>query len=177
MAEEGAVAAAEEGAAVAGKAAGLILCLVGLAVAGFLVSGLFEGKLQVSGFMLGIILFVLPLLAGGVYVWIRSYQEADDLRRVRREKEILTMIEAQGKVQISEICLNLHLDRPAVEGLLRDLLGKGLFTGSINWQEGLLVSAEAKSVGQGKCPHCGGELQMAGKGLARCPYCGSEIYR
>jgi tRNA(Ile2) C34 agmatinyltransferase TiaS len=149
---------------------------VGLAVAGFLVAGLFEGKLQASGFMLGTILFVLPLQAGGVYVLIRSFQEADDLRKVKRQKEILTMIETQGRVKISEICLNLHLDRSAVEALIRDLVGKGLFTGSINWQEGLLVSAEAKSIAQGKCPHCGGELQIAGKGFVRCPFCGSEVY-
>jgi predicted transcriptional regulator len=174
--EEEAVAAVEEEAAVAGKIPGLILCLVGLAVAGFLVAGLLEGKLQVSGFMLGTILFVLPLLAGGVYVMIRSFQEADDLRKVKREKEILTMIEAQGRVKIPEICLNLHLDRSAVEALIRDLVGKGLFTGSINWQEGLLVSVEAKSMAQGKCPHCGGELQIAGKGFVRCPFCGSEVY-
>jgi hypothetical protein len=167
---------AAEVAEVAGKIPGLILCLVGLAVAGFLIAGLYEGKLQASGLMLGTILFVLPLLAGGVYVLIRSSQEADDIRRVKREKEILTMIEAQGKAKIPEICLNLHLDRPAVEALIRDLVGKGLFTGSINWQEGLLVSAEAKSIGQGKCPHCGGELQIAGKGFVRCPFCGSEVY-
>lgn len=173
----GAAEEAGEEVAVAGKVAGLILCLAGLAVAGFLVAGLYEGKLQASGFMLGAILFVLPLFAGGVFLWLRSFQEADDLRRVKREKEILTMIEAQGKVKIPDICLNLHLDRPAVEGLIRDLVGKGLFTGSINWQEGLLVSAEAKSLAQGMCPHCGGELQIAGKGLVRCPFCGSEIYR
>ena len=76
---------AEEEVAVAGKVAGLILCLAGLAVAGFLVAGLYEGKLQASGFMLGAILFVLPLFAGGVFLWLRSFQEADDLRRVKRE--------------------------------------------------------------------------------------------
>jgi len=176
-AAEEAEEAAEEVAAVAGKLTGFILCLVGLGVAGFLAAGLYEGKLQASGFMLGTILFVLPLLAGGIYIYIRSFQEADELRRVKREKEILTMIEAQGKLKILDICLNLHLDRPAVEGLIRDLIGKGLFTGSINWQEGLLVSAEAKSIAQGKCPHCGGELQIAGKGLVRCSFCGSEVYR
>jgi hypothetical protein len=170
------VGAGEEEAAVAGKLVGLILCLAGLAVAGFLAAGLYEGKLQASGFMLGAILFVLPLFAGGIYIMVRSLQEAGEERRVRREKEILTMMETQGKVKVSDICLNLRLDRPAVEGLLRDLVGKGLFTGSINWQEGILVSAEAKSLEQGKCPHCGGELQIAGKGFLRCPFCGSEIY-
>jgi DNA-directed RNA polymerase subunit RPC12/RpoP len=28
----------------------------------------------------------------------------------------------------------------------------------------------------GKCPNCGGELQIAGKGVIKCPYYGSEIF-
>jgi len=179
VAEEEAVAAgaAEEEAVVAGRLAGFVLLLVGLAAAGFLIAGLLERKLQASGFALGSILFVLPFLAGGLYILLRSSEEAKAEERVRREKEILTTIEARGKVKISDLCLDLHLDRSAVEALLRDLVGKGLFTGSINWQEGLLVSAEAKAFPESKCPHCGGELQIAGKGTIRCPYCGSEIYR
>jgi hypothetical protein len=174
--EEGA-AEAVEAAAVAGKLTGWVLLGVGLAAGGFLVSGLWEGKLQASGFTLGAILFVLPFLAGGVYILLRSSEEAKTEEKVRREKEILSMLEAKGRVKISEICLDLHLDRPAVEGLLRDLVGKGLFSGSINWQEGLLVSAEAKTLAELKCPNCGGELQIAGKGMVRCPFCGSENYR
>jgi len=169
-------AGAEE-AAVAGKVAGAILFLVGLAAAGFLAAGLFEGKLQASGFMLGAILFVIPFFAGGIYLLWKSSQEAREGQRVAREKEILSMIEVKGRVKIADLCLDLHLDRPTVEALLRDLVGKGLFAGSINWQEGILVSVEAKSFTQAKCPHCGGELQIAGKGLVRCSYCGSEIYR
>ena len=173
------VAAEEAGeeVAVVGKLAGWVLVGVGLVAGGFLVSGLWEGKLQASGFTLGAILFVLPFLAGGIYVLLRSSEEAKSEEKVRREKEILSMIEAKGRVKISEICLDLQLDRPAVEGLLRDLVGKGLFTGSINWQEGLLVSAEAKALGERRCPNCGGDLQIAGKGMVRCSFCGSEIYR
>jgi len=52
----------------------------------------------------------------------------------------------------------------------------GRFTGSTHWQEGLLVSAETMALIESKCPHYGGELQMAGKGLVRCSFCGSEIY-
>jgi hypothetical protein len=166
-----------EEAAVAGRLAGFVLLLVGLAAGGFLVAGLLEGKLQSSGFMLGAILFVLPFLAGGLYIVLKSAEEARAERRMKREKDILTWIEAKGKAKISDLCLDLHLDRPAVEALIRDLVGKGLFTGAINWQQGLLISAEAKDLTEGKCPQCGGELQVAGKGFVRCSYCGSEVYR
>jgi DNA-directed RNA polymerase subunit RPC12/RpoP len=30
--------------------------------------------------------------------------------------------------------------------------------------------------GRQTCPNCGGELELAGKGLITCPYCGAEIF-
>jgi DNA-directed RNA polymerase subunit RPC12/RpoP len=27
-----------------------------------------------------------------------------------------------------------------------------------------------------KCPNCGGELTLAGKGVIKCPFCGSEVF-
>ncbi|MDH7500402.1 MAG: hypothetical protein QHH30_08460, partial [candidate division NC10 bacterium] len=118
--EEGAAAAAEE-AAVAGKLAGLVLLLVGLAASAFLIAGLLEGKLQASGLVLGAILFVLPFLAGGVYILLRSSEEAKAEQRLMREKEILTTIESRGRVKISDLCLDLHLDPSSVQALIRDL--------------------------------------------------------
>ena len=28
----------------------------------------------------------------------------------------------------------------------------------------------------GKCPNCGGQLELTGKGVISCPFCGSEIF-
>jgi DNA-directed RNA polymerase subunit RPC12/RpoP len=27
-----------------------------------------------------------------------------------------------------------------------------------------------------KCPNCGGEREVVGKGVVKCPYCGSELF-
>jgi len=168
---------AEEVVAVAGRMAGLALLGVGVAAGSFLLLGFWEGKLEASGLMLGAILFVLPFLVGGIYLLLRSAEEARAELRLRREREILAQIEAKGEVRMSDLCLDLGLDRPAVESLLRDLVAKGLFAGAIDWKEGILLSAEAKASAGTGCPRCGGELRPAGKGVLRCSYCGSEIYR
>ena len=60
---------------------------------------------------------------------------------------------------------------------LYDLVGLGLFTGYVDWRKGVLHSVEAAQLqGRQTCPNCGGELELAGKGLIRCPYCGAEIF-
>ena len=50
------------------------------------------------------------------------------------------------------------------------------FTGYINWDDGDLISLDAAKMDTTKCPRCGGELELVGKGVVKCPYCGTEIF-
>jgi DNA-directed RNA polymerase subunit RPC12/RpoP len=87
------------------------------------------------------------------------------------------MVLTQGKVRLNDIALELNLPRDQVEDLVRDLVGKNLFSGAINWKEGILYSEEASQLkADQKCPNCGASLELAGKGLIVCPYCGTEIF-
>ncbi len=52
----------------------------------------------------------------------------------------------------------------------------GEFTGYMNWDEGLLYSADASKLAHDRCPRCGSEITLAGKGVAQCAHCGSEIF-
>ena len=52
----------------------------------------------------------------------------------------------------------------------------GLFSGYINWDDGLLISRRAAELRGNKCPQCGGEVELSGKGVVSCPYCGTEVF-
>ncbi len=162
---------------------GVILIVVGailgLVIVGWMAAGIFQSELTpagaVLGFGLGLIL-VLPLIGGGVFLMVRGRQEAAELAEIRKERRILEMVTAQGKVSISELILELRADREKVKAWIYDLVGKGLFSGYINWKEGVLYSRDASLLKTNTCPNCGGQIELAGKGVSRCPFCGTEIF-
>ena len=86
------------------------------------------------------------------------------------------MVKTQGQVRVSDVALELNLSRDQVQDYIYDLVGKGLFTGYINWSEGVLYAKDAKEMQTTKCPNCGGERELVGRGIVRCPYCGSELF-
>ena len=132
---------------------------------------------QVLGFVLVFIFIVLPLAAVGTYLFWHGRQEERRMSQAQRERAILNMVLTQGKVTLSDVALELNLSRDQVENLVRDLVGKNLFSGAINWQDGILYSEEASQLkADQKCPNCGAKLELAGKGLVICPYCGTEIF-
>jgi len=79
-------------------------------------------------------------------------------------------------VQISDVALELDTSRDQVKTWVYDLVHKGLFAGYINWDDGTLYSRDAAQLRGDKCPSCGGELELAGKGVVQCPFCGAEIF-
>jgi len=129
------------------------------------------------GLLLVLIVFVLPLGGGGAYLVAKSRQESAEYTEIAKEKKILNMVLAQGKVTFSEVALELNMPMDQVEEMVRDLVGKNLFSGAINWEDGVLYSKQASQMkADRKCPNCSGELTLAGKGVIKCPFCGSEVF-
>jgi DNA-directed RNA polymerase subunit RPC12/RpoP len=168
-----------------GRTIGIILIAIAAVV--FVVAAILmiaqasTGETTVTGAILGIlivtIVVALPLGAGGVYLLAKGRQESTAYAEVEKQKKILNMVLAQGKVSLSEVALELDTPRDQVEDMVRDLVGKGLFSGAINWQDGLLYSKQASQMkADRKCPNCGGQVDLVGKGVIKCPYCGSEVF-
>ncbi len=168
-----------------GRTIGIILIAVAVVVfviAAVLVIAQAAGReTSVTGAILGILIVtvvvVLPLGAGGIYLLVKGRQESTEYAEIAKQKKILNMVLAQGKVTLSEVALELGEPRDRVEDMVRDLVGKQLFSGAINWNDGVLYSKQASEMkADQKCPNCGGQLELAGKGIIKCPYCGSQVF-
>jgi len=166
-----------------GRTVALVLIVLGLIIGAaavfFLFSGLAEGRLRISGFLLGLVLVMmlcLPLLGGGAFLLVRSRSEAQQFAEAAKEKKILNMVRTQGKVDVAEVAIEMNLTRDQVKEYIYDLVGKGLFTGYINWDEGTLYTRDAAEMRSTKCPNCGGIREVVGKGIVKCPYCGSDLF-
>jgi hypothetical protein len=171
--------------AASGRLVGLLLLLfgivLGVGISLWLIFGVLDDKTERTGAIFGFVLMfgclVLPLIGGGIYFLVRGQAEAKDLARVQEQRRLLDIVSTQGQISIANLVLEMKSTRDKVQRDLQELVGRGLFSGYVDWQKGMLYSVEASKLqGQQQCPNCGGALELAGKGLIKCPYCGAEIY-
>ena len=160
----------------------LVIAVIAFAfTAAFLMAQVSAGETTMTGAMLGILLvtlvLVLPMGGGGIYLMSRGRQETAEYAEIAKEKKLLNMVLTQGKVTLGEVAVELNATRSQVENYVRDLVGKGLFSGAINWKDGILYSKQASDMkADQKCPNCGGQVELVGKGAIECPWCGSEVF-
>jgi DNA-directed RNA polymerase subunit RPC12/RpoP len=167
-----------------GKMLGLILMLAGLGIcivgSLFLGSGLMAEKTDLTaailGFALLFVFLVLPLVGVGGFLTLRGQQEVKEMAEVEKEKKILNVVSVQGKASLATLALELNATLDQVKNWVYDLVGKGLFTGYIDWKSQMLFAKDAAAMQTTKCPNCGGVRELVGKGVVKCPYCGAELF-
>lgn len=166
-----------------GRTVGVILLVIGVILALVLVAWLFAGqgeeKLQGTGLILGLVFTLVlsaPLIGGGVYFIAKGQSEVKEFAQIEKEKRLLNMVLTQGKVQLAHAAVEMNLTIDQIKAFVYDLVGKGLFTGYVDWKSSTLYSADASKVGSTTCPNCGGVRELVGKGTVKCPFCGAEIF-
>ncbi len=167
-----------------GRTVGMVLMLVSavllVAFGAWASVALMSSETTGGGLALGMVIALAvlgPVFGIGAYVFRKGTAEQTEFAGVQQEKKILNMVLTQGQVTIGELVAELEAPRESVEEMIRNLVGKQLFSGAINWEKGILYSVESQELtADRKCPNCGGELTFAGKGLVACPYCGSEVF-
>lgn len=168
-----------------GKLVGLLLIagglILGAAILAWLISGMNDDNLDTAAAIFGIVLalgvIVLPMVGGGLYFLVHGLREEKQIARIEEQRKLLNAVMAQGQVSISNLVLELDSSRDQIQNDLYDLVGRGIFSGYIDWKSGMLYSVEASELaGRGSCPNCGGKLELAGKGMIKCPFCGAEIF-
>lgn len=167
-----------------GRTLGYILIaggvVVALIAAGVMFVPVLEGTRSAGAAFLGFALFsivwLIPLGAGVFMLW-KGAQEAEVAGRASQQRKLLNIIKTQGQVAVSDLAIEMNAGREDVQNLLYDLVGRGLFSGYVNWDEGMLYSEQASQLRErSTCAVCGGQLELAGQGVIRCPYCGTEYF-
>lgn len=169
-----------------GRIIGIILIVFGIAacsIAGIWAAAEMSsgGSLTAGGAALGLalvfFLVAAPALGVGAYLLIRGQRETKELAEVDKQRQLLNIVLTRGQVSIADLVLELRSTTDQVKAWIYDLVGKGLFSGYINWNDAVLYSRQASQMRDGKkCPNCGGEQAFAGKGVIVCSYCGSELF-
>jgi ribosomal protein S27AE len=169
-----------------GKVVGVILIFIGIAAIG--VAGLWTLAEMASGEALtaggaalgvGLVFFLVtvPTVGVGVYLLVKGQRETKELAEVDKQRKLLNIVLSRGQATISDLVLELNATTDQVKAWIYDLVGKGLFSGYINWNDGILYSKQAGSIRETKkCPNCGGQMQFGGKGVITCPYCGTDVF-
>jgi hypothetical protein len=160
--------------------------LGGLGCGAFLVYSMVTPDFGLSGggAILGFILVIalaLPAIAAGGFLLVRGRREAAETQQQAsagvKQRQLLDAVKTRGQVPIADLVIELKSTRSEVQQWVHDLVGMGIFSGYVNWDEGVLYSVDASQLRDlTRCKHCGGELQLAGKGVVRCAYCGTEYF-
>ena len=161
---------------------GIILIVLGLIIGVVAVAWLFtnpslSSSARILGLAVVLIVPVAPLIGVGIYLTVQGGADAKQQVEAAASRQLLNMVQSHGSIPISDAALELHETKDQIRAVIYNLVGLGVFNGYINWDKGILYSSEASKLRElTKCPNCGGDITLAGKGVAKCRFCGTEFF-
>lgn len=168
-----------------GRLFGIILIAIAFGIA--VLAGLFlaaqastEEGMSGGAIVIGAGLAFIPvaILAGiGIFLYVRGGQEAEEQSQMQQQRQLLDILRSRGQVGVNEMAIEMGLNVDQVKNMVHQLVGLQVFSGYINWNDGILFSAEAANLRElEECKKCGGQIELVGKGVVACPYCGTEYF-
>jgi len=95
-----------------------------------------------------------------------------------KQRRMAAIVATQGKASVEELAAVLKIRRDLVRQWVYSLVERRQLHGFVDWSIGTIYSQDVKPLlSQNKCPHCGGCLEIAGKGLIQCESCGVEVFQ
>jgi Zn finger protein HypA/HybF involved in hydrogenase expression len=165
------------------RLAGIVLSIIGIGIAliaGLWLAGQVAGGMSSGGALVGAGLAFIPvalLLGFGVYLFLRGGEEAKQTSTMQQQRQLLDIVKSRGQVSVSDIAIELGAPSDVVKEMVHQLVGLQVFSGYINWDKGVLYSSDADQLRElTVCRNCGGEIQLAGKGVVVCKFCGTEYF-
>ncbi|MBN2303707.1 MAG: hypothetical protein JXQ72_04485 [Anaerolineae bacterium] len=161
---------------------GIILLALGIGIGGIAVAWLLtnddlEDSARILGLGLALLVLVAPLAGSGLYLLFTGSQDAQRAQQASQQRQLLNIVQSRGQVEITDLAVEMQLPRDQIKDMIHGLVGLGVFSGYINWDRGVLYSAQASQLRDAKqCRNCGGEINLSGKGIATCPFCGTEYF-
>ncbi len=91
----------------------------------------------------------VALLVGfGIYLFVRGGTEAQEESVMQKQRQLLDILKSRGQVSVNDMALEMHVSVDQVQGDGHQLVGLQVFSGYINWDDGILYSSEAKRTAQ-----------------------------
>jgi len=112
-----------------------------------------------------------------LYFYVQAGQDQETQSTMRQQRELLDILRSRGQVRVEDMAIELGVNLDQVHDIIHQLVGLQVFSGYVNWKDGILYSEEASNLRTlEQCRRCGGDIELAGKGVIVCPFCGTEYF-
>lgn len=157
-------------------AAGFGIALIaGLFLAVQVQNGLTGGGAVVGG---GIAFIIVTVIVGaGIFLYVKGGQSAQQESEMQKQRMLLDIVKSRGQVDITDAALEMKSSVDSIKTMVHQLVGLGVFSGYVNWDDGTLYSSDAGKLRDLKtCQKCGAPIELVGKGVVMCKFCGTEYF-